>query len=96
MGEETLTFGEIEIIKNKFYRHKTIFWGDVAIEKVLASNKIYFGEKNYKYSVDYLYSSHKVRLLHIMLPKTSTYVKSYDRQTKRMYFLIEDDDLLQK
>ena len=27
-----------------------------------------------------------------MLPKTSTYVKSYDGQTKWLYFLIEDDD----
>ena len=31
-----------------------------------------------------------------MLPKTSTYVKRYDGQTKWMYFLIEDDDLLEK
>ena len=31
-----------------------------------------------------------------MLPKTRVYVKSYDGQTKRMYFLIEDDDLLEK
>ena len=31
-----------------------------------------------------------------MLPKTSAYVKSYDRQTKWMYFLIEDNDLLKK
>ena len=31
-----------------------------------------------------------------MLPKTSSYVKSYDRQTKWMYFLAEDDDLLEK
>ena len=31
-----------------------------------------------------------------MLPKTSAYVKTYDRQTKWMYFLIEDDDLLKK
>ena len=30
-----------------------------------------------------------------MLPKTSDYVKSYDRQTKWMYFLVEDDDLLE-
>ena len=30
-----------------------------------------------------------------MLPKTSVYVKSYDGQTKWMYFLIEDDDLLE-
>ena len=31
-----------------------------------------------------------------MLPKTSAYVKSYDGQTKWMYVLIEDDDLLEK
>ena len=31
-----------------------------------------------------------------MLPKTSAYIKSYDGQTKLMYFLIEDDDLLGK
>ena len=31
-----------------------------------------------------------------MIPKTSAYVKSYDGQTKWMYFLIEDDDLLEK
>ena len=31
-----------------------------------------------------------------MLPKTSAYVKSYDGQTKWMYFSVEDDDLLEK
>ena len=31
-----------------------------------------------------------------MLPKTSTYVKNYDGQTKLMYFFIKDDDLLEK
>ena len=31
-----------------------------------------------------------------MLPKTSAYVKSYDGQTRCMYSVIEDDDLLEK
>ena len=31
-----------------------------------------------------------------MLPKTSAYVKRYDGHTKWIYFLIEDDDLLEK
>ena len=31
-----------------------------------------------------------------MLPKTSAYVKSYDEQTKGVYFLIADHDLLEK
>ena len=69
---------------------------DVEIKKVLVSNKIPFGEKNSKHFIGYLYYNHKVKLLHIMLPKTTAYVKSYDRQTKWVYFLIEDDDLLQK
>ena len=42
MGKEVLTFGNVEIEKNKFYRHKTpIFLGDVD-----RSNEISFGEKN--------------------------------------------------
>ena len=69
---------------------------DVDVEKVSISNKISFGEKNYKYFIGYLYNDHKVKPLHIMLPKTSAYVKSYDGQTKWMYLLIEDDDLLEK
>ena len=43
-----------------------------------------------------MYNDHNVQSLHVMLPKTSTYVKSYDGQTKWMYFLIENDDLLEK
>ena len=31
-----------------------------------------------------------------MLPKTNAYVKAYERQTKSMNFLIEDDNLLEK
>ena len=79
MGKEILTFGDIEIEKNKFYRHKTpILLRDVDIEKVLVSNKISCGEKNYKYFIGYLYSDHKVKPLNMMLSKTNAYVKSYD------------------
>ena len=70
--------------------------GDLDIEKVLLSNKISFGEKNYKYFISYFYNSNKVKPLYVMLPKTSAYVKSYDGPTKWVYFLIEDSDLLEK
>ena len=97
MGKEILTFGNIEIEKNKFYRNEIpIPLKDVDIEKVLVSNKISFGEKNYNYFIDYLYNDDKVNPLHIMLLKTSTYVKRYDGQTKCIYFLIEDDELLEQ
>ena len=38
----------------------------------------------------------KVKPLQIMLPKTSEYVKSYGRQNKCVYLLIEDDELSEK
>ena len=44
----------------------------------------------------YLYNDDATKPLHLMLPKTSTYVKSYDGQTKWMCFLVKDDDLLEK
>ena len=53
-------------------------------------------KKKYEYVVGYLYNNHKVKPLHIMLPKTSAYVRSYDGQTKWIYFLIEDDEFLEK
>ena len=43
-----------------------------------------------------MYNNHKVKLSHIMLPKTSAYVKCYHGQTKWMYSLIQDDDVLVK
>ena len=43
-----------------------------------------------------MYNDDKVESLNTMLPKTSAYVKRYDSQTKWMYFLIEDDELLEK
>ena len=69
----------------------SIFLGYADIENV--SNKISFFEKKYKYFIGYLYNGNKVKS---MLPKTIAYLKSYDRQTKWMCFLIEDDDLLGK
>ena len=52
--------------------------------------------KNLKNFIGYSHNNSKVKPLHVMLPKTSAYVKIYDGQTKWTYFLIEDDDLLGK
>ena len=69
----------------KNHRHESPILEDVDIEKVLVS-----------YFIGYLYNYHKIKSLHIMLPKTSAYVKSYDGQTKWMYFLIKYDNLLEE
>ena len=97
MGKEILTFGDIEIEQNKFNHYKSpIFLRDVDIKKVLVPKQISFGETNCKQFIGYLCNDDKVKPLHIMLPKTSIYLKSCDGQTKWMYCLIEEDDLLEK
>ena len=87
MGKEILMFRDIEIEKINFTAIRLLFFvKDVDIEKVLVSDKISFGEKNFKYFIGYLYNDDKVKLLHTMLRKTSAYVKSYDGETKWIYF----------
>ena len=58
---------------------------------ILIPNKT-SGEKSYKYFIGYLDDDCKIYLLHTVLPKMGTYIKSYDCKTKWMYFLIEDDE----
>ena len=50
-----------------------MFW-NLDIEKLLVSNKISFGGKNYNYFIGYSYISNTVQPLNIMLPNTSAYV----------------------
>ena len=83
MGKET--FGDIEIEENRFYHYTSpIFKKDVDIEKVLVSNKISFGEKTRNTLLLACIMIMKLsHYIHIMLPKTSVYVKRYDGQTKK-------------
>ena len=71
---------------------------DIHVKKVLVSNMISSGEKNYKYFICYLYNDHNVKPLHIMLPKRSTYIKRFDGQSKWIIYhhLVENDDILEK
>ena len=96
MDKEIFTIGDNEIVKNKFYRHKTpILSRDADTEKVLVSTRFLLARKNYNYFIGYYLYNNKIKPLHTMLPKTSAYVKGYDGQTK-WKMMIEDDDLLEK
>ena len=97
MGKEIITPADNEIEKHKFQYYKNpIFSEDVNIDNVLLSNKISFSGKNYKYFIGYLYDGFIIKPLHIMLSKRSTYIESYNVQTKWNFFLIEDNNLLKK
>ena len=46
-------------------------------------------KKDYKYFIGYLHDDYKNNPLHVLLPKTTAYVKNYNGQTKWMYFSTE-------
>ena len=97
LGKDSLMFRDNEVEENRFYRTKTsVFLKNVDIEEALVFNKISFDEKNYKYFVGCLHNYHKVKPLHIKFPKPWAHVKSYNGQTKWMYFQIQNDGLLEK
>ena len=72
-----------------------MFLNDINFDNILVSVKISYCESNYGFFVGYV-DENKIKLFSIILPKTSTYVKSYDAETKCMYFSIEYNVLLKK
>ena len=87
MTKEISMFGDIETEKKEISTRKVhFFFKRLDIEKVLVSKNISSVEKYCKY----------FKPLHIMFPKTSPYLKSYNSQTKWTDFLIEKNDLLEK
>ena len=80
-------FGNFEIEKIKFCHHKTpMFWQMQILRKYQYLTRFLLVEKFIIKFIGYLYNGHKIKPLHIMLPKTSAYVKNYDEQTKQIYF----------
>ena len=52
--EKNIEFGDIEIQEQKFYLHnRPISIKNIDIQKVVASNKVSFGKKGFKYSIGY-------------------------------------------
>ena len=95
MDKQIIMFADFGIEKHKFQRYKNLFFKkDVDVDNILLSNRLAIGEK----TVNTLLVTCRMimKLSHVMLPKTSTYVKGYDGQKKRMYFLIKNDNILEK
>ena len=88
----------IRKLKNENYSFKIQFFKDVYIDNKLISEnkKISSGVKNYRRFIGYMDDNYKIKLLCIILPKRSTYVKSHGGEAIWMHFVIEDDELLKK
>ena len=62
MSAKILTFSSTEIEKKKYFTAIRLLFLFLIDISVLVSNKISFGEKNYKYLMGYLYNGNKVKL----------------------------------
>ena len=98
MEKTIIKFSDIEIQKQKFHQHN----GPISIKnykkkdinKIVVSNKVSFGKKGFKYINGYK-DAKKIKPLCIFLPKMSAYRKDFN-ETKYIYFLIKDDELLKR
>ena len=78
MGKEILTFGNIEIEKNKFYRQKTPFCGghgggEGGYEYL---KRFILVKKNYNCYIGHMYDNDKVKPLQIK-EETASYIINY-------------------
>ena len=65
----------IVVLKIELTKFLPMFLNDINFDNILVSVKISYGENNYGFFVGYV-DENKIKLFSIILPKTSTYVKS--------------------
>ena len=61
---------------------------DVVTQKIQATC-VFQAIKTLDFFISYKSDNHKIKPLHIILPKASSYVKNYDGKIKWMYFLLK-------
>ena len=66
----------MKFINKNFSAIKSNFLRDVKTDNILIPTVISFGKRNCKYVIGYMDNDYKTKPLNILLPKTSTYVKS--------------------
>ena len=84
MVDEIIKFGGIQIERDELSPIKILFFRVCTYWQHISIFRIFSGEKKYKYFIGYSYDNYKVKELHIVLRKTSAYVKISDGQTKWM------------
>ena len=86
--------GNIEIEQHKFHQYKRpILMKIININKIIASNKVSFGKKDFKYFIGYK-DANKLDLYAYFFQESAC--RRDVGKSKCMSFLIKDDELLEK
>ena len=98
MNEKTLKFNNIRVNKKEFDKSKQLInLMPVNIDQifVVVSEKFKHSGESIKYFIGYQ-EGEIVKLLCIILPQRSEYIKYFENGGKNMSFLIKDDEVWEK
>ena len=96
MSEKTLTFDNIRLNKEEFYKSKPpINLMSVNVDQIVVSDTFKHNDEDFKYFIGYQ-EDEIVKLLCIILPQMSGYIKYFENGGKNMSFFIKDDEVWEK
>ena len=96
MNEKTLKFNNIRINKKEFHKSKEpIDLLSVDLDQIVVSDRFKHNGKSLKHFIGYL-EGETIKLLCIILPQMSGYIKYFENDSKSMSFSIKDDEVRNK
>ena len=96
MSKKTLKFGKIRVGKIEFHKSKQRVDLDlVNVDQILVSDNFKHIDDGCKYFIGYK-EGEIVKPLCIILPHMSGYIKYFENGGKTMFFVIKNDDVLDK
>ena len=96
MSEKTLKFNNVTLNKKQFHKSKQpIDIKSVNVDQIVVSDRLKHSDDGFKYFIGYQ-EDEIVKLLCIILPQMSGYIKYFEKGGKNMSFMIKDDNVLDK
>ena len=96
MNEKTLKFNNITLNKKEFGKSKEpIDLMLINVDQIVICYKFKHSDDGFKYFVGYQ-EGKIIKLLCIILPQMSGYIKYFESGRKNMSFIIKDDNVLEK
>ena len=96
MSEKTLRFDNIRVNKKEFHKFKRpIDLMSVSVDQIVVSDKFKHSDEGFKYFIGFQ-EGEIVKLLCIMSPQMSGYIKYFEDGGKHISFLIKDDEMWEK
>ena len=96
MIENTIKFDNIRVNKKEFHKStQPIDFKSVNVNQIVASDKLKHIDDGFKYFIGYQ-EDEIVKLLCIILPQMSGYIKNFKHGGKNTSFFVRDDNVLDK